>query len=168
MKPSSLKVLVASAITLLASVVGLGLAEAAAAEGPQRPAMQGAMHGGRHHMPLLRILKQLDLTPEQEQSVRSILESSAQRRDAFREKQRATLEALLKTMPDDPNYPALIAEQKQLAADAIQFGSEIHSQIYDLLTPEQKAKVPELLAEMKARMEERREWHRKRHAEPEV
>ena len=66
------------------------------------------------------------------------------------------------TMPDDANYPALIAAQKQLAADAIQQMSDTQTQIYAVLTPEQRAKVPEILAERQAKWEQRRENFRNR------
>jgi Spy/CpxP family protein refolding chaperone len=42
-------------------------------------------------------------------------------------------------------------------ADAIQQMSDTETQIYNVLTPDQKAKVPQLLAERKARWEQRRD-----------
>ncbi|HMN45591.1 MAG TPA: Spy/CpxP family protein refolding chaperone [Povalibacter sp.] len=126
----------------------------------------GQRHG--HHMhrhggaPLMGTLRQLDLTDEQKQSVRSVFANTRQQREALRDQQRSNRTALASTMPDDPKYPALIADRKKLAADAIQQSSDTQTQIYALLTPEQKAQIPQLLAERKARWEERRERFKER------
>jgi protein CpxP len=126
----------------------------------------GHRHHGRMHRhggaPLMGTLKQLDLTAEQKQSVQSIFEGNAPRRQALRDQQRSNRAALASTMPDDPNYPELIATQKKLATDTIQQASDTQTQIYALLTPEQKARVPQLLAERKARWEQRRGQHKER------
>jgi periplasmic protein CpxP/Spy len=119
-------------------------------------------HGGGSA--LMGTLKQLDLTAEQQQSVRSVFQSTADQRKALAEQSRANRAALASTLPDDPKYPALIAERKQLAAQRIQQSSDTESQIYALLTPEQKAKVPQLLAERKARWEERRQQWQNRNS----
>ena len=110
-------------------------------------------HGGA---PLMATLKQLDLTAEQKQSVQAIYESTAEQRKALREQRRANRESLASTLPDDANYPGLIATQKQLAVDAIQQSSDLQTQIFAVLTPEQKAQVPQLMAERKARLDQRR------------
>ena len=121
-------------------------------------------HGGGPHrdMPLMGTLKQLDLTAEQKQSVQSIFEGNAQQRQALRDQRRSNRAALASTMPDDPKYPELIATQKKLATDAIQQASDTQTQVYALLTPEQKARVPQVLTERKARWEQRRDQHRER------
>jgi periplasmic protein CpxP/Spy len=111
---------------------------------------------------LMGMLKELELTDAQQQSIRAVIDGNAAQRDALRERQRANREALATTMPDNPDYPALIESQKQLAVDAIQRASETHTQIYNLLTAEQKARVPELIAQRKARWAERREMWRNR------
>lgn len=121
-------------------------------------------HGGAPHrdMTLMRTLKQLDLTAEQKQGVQSIFEGNAPQRQTLREQQRSNRAALASTMPDDPKYPELIATQKKLATDAIQHTSDTQTQVYALLTPEQKARIPQVLAERKARWEQRREQHKER------
>lgn len=119
-------------------------------------------HGARHGSPLMGTLKQLDLTAQQQQSIKAVFQGNAEKRKALRDQQRANRQALATTMPDDANYPALIAAQKQLAADAIQQMSDTQTQIYAVLTPEQRAKVPEILAERQAKWEQRREHFRNR------
>ena len=97
-----------------------------------------------------------ELTAEQKQSVRAVFENNAPQRKALHARQRSNREALASTMPDDPGYPALIAAKKQLAAEAIQQASDTQTQVFALLTAEQKAKIPQILAERKARWEQRR------------
>ena len=121
----------------------------------------GAHRGGSA---LMGTLKQLDLTAEQQQSVRSVFQNNADQRKALAQQSRANRQALASTLPDDPKYPALIAERKQLATQRIQQSSDTESQIYALLTAEQKAKVPQLLAERKARREERRQQWQNRNS----
>lgn len=132
--------------------------------GDKTSADQGSARAHRHYgherLPLMGTLKQLDLTAEQQQSVRSIFESNAEARKALREQRRANRISLASVMPDDPGYPALIEERKQLAAQAIQQASDTQTQLYAVLTPEQKAKVPQVLAERKALREQRREERR--------
>ncbi|HEY6641991.1 Spy/CpxP family protein refolding chaperone [Povalibacter sp.] len=122
---------------------------------------QGHMHrhGGAS---LMGTLKQLDLTDAQKQSVQSIFAGGKEQRRALRSQQRSNRAALATTMPDDAKYPALVAVQKQLAADAIQQLSDTQTQLYAVLTAEQKARIPQLLAERKARWEQRREKIRDR------
>lgn len=114
---------------------------------------EGLSHGD---LPMMGTLRQLDLTAEQKQSVRAVFENNAPQRKALHDRQRSNREALAGTMPDDPGYPALIAEKKQLAAEAIQQASDTQTQVFALLTAEQKAKIPQILAERKARWEQRR------------
>lgn len=153
--------------SLLAACAALTIAGGVAYAGASADGKDaGHRHHGQMHRhggaPLMGTLKQLDLTAEQKQSVQSIFEGNAPQRQALRDQQRSNRAALASTMPDDPNYPELIATQKKLATDTIQQASDTQTQIYALLTPEQKARVPQLLAERKARWEQRRGQHKER------
>ena len=55
-------------------------------------------------------------------------------------------EALMAASPTDANYPSLLATEKSNAAARVQAMSDIKSQIYAVLTPEQRAQVPSLIA----------------------
>ncbi|MBB6095298.1 Spy/CpxP family protein refolding chaperone [Povalibacter uvarum] len=153
-----------AALTIAGGIAYAGTS--ADSNGDQRPQSmhRDSMHRHRGHdaMPMMGALKQLDLTAQQQQSVRAVLDSNAQQRKALRERERSNRDSLAGTMPDDPNYPGLIATKKQLAAEAIQQASDTQTQVFALLTPEQKAKVPQVLAERKARWEQRRGEHKER------
>lgn len=154
--------------SLLAACAALTIAGGIAYAGNNAGGASDQRHGSMHHhrghdrLPMMSTLKQLDLTADQQQSVRAVFESNAQQRKALRERERANRESLASTMPDDPDYPALIAAKKQLAAESIQHASDMQIQVFALLTPEQKAKVPQVLAERKARWEQRRGEHKER------
>lgn len=168
MTPNKLRTSILAACAALTIAGGMAYA-GAGADGKDASPRHGhhmhrhaGLHGG---MPLMGTLRQLDLTDEQKQSVRSVLASTKQQREALRDQQRSNRTALAGTMPDDPGYPALIATRKKLAADAIQQSSDTQTQIYALLTAEQKAQIPQLLAERKARWEERRERFKDRRSQ---
>lgn len=124
--------------------------------------MHMAHHAGE--APLARVVQKLDLTDEQRQSLRALVESSKAQRQSLHEQQRANASASLNTLPDDPSYLAMIEKRKQLAVEAIQQRSDLNVQIYALLTPEQKAQVPALIEEMKSKASERREMRKRRGA----
>lgn len=148
-------------VLLAACIIGTaGIATAAnatqstqATEGRFRGPMHG--HRGGHDLPLARLIQKLDLTDAQRQSVRSLLESAEPQRQALRERHRDAFKAGLTTLPDDPNYPALIQQRKELAAASIQQRADLNVQLYALLTPEQKAQIPELVEKMKERAKHR-------------
>lgn len=157
-----------SKIALLAALfmIGTGLTAHARDVGHElagKRARPMHMAGFGADLPLARIVQRLDLSDAQRQSLSSLLEATKAQSQELRKQQRELLEASLKTLPDDPDYPALIEKRKQLAIAAIQQRSDLNIQIYALLTPEQKAQVPALIEEMKTNAKERRmkRWTRR-------
>ena len=142
------------------AVMGLGtLAWAADSSAPAAPATphhwHGA-HGGMMHGPLHQALKALNLTPEQQQQVHSILESARPPAGT------AMPDITVLGNPGDPNFAAAVAQAKTQAAQHVQKMADITQQIYAILTPEQKAKLPQVLADMKAKFEQRKaQWEQK-------
>lgn len=161
MTSNRIRTAVLAACAALTIAGGVAHAHGDKTSGREAPSRM-SRHYGHERLPLAGTLKQLELSAEQRQSVRSIFESNAGARRALHEQRRANRAALASTMPDDPGYPALIETRKSLAAQAIQQASDVETQIYALLTPEQKAKVPPILAERKARWEQRRGQRRER------
>jgi Spy/CpxP family protein refolding chaperone len=144
-----------SKLALLAACVA-GTVGMAAAQ-PDAPANEPAdVHHGRMHVmhhrgepPLARLVQKLDLTDAQRESLDSLLDSWKAQSEAFHAQMREAMKAATTTLPDDPNYLALIETRKQLASTAIEQRSDLNVQIFALLTPEQKAQVPQLIEEMK-------------------
>ena len=158
-----------SKIALLATLMAAS-ASITTAYGQESARDYRGKHMHRMHMahygeaPLARLVQKLDLTDEQRQSLRALLESSKAQRQSLHGQQRENASAALTTLPDDPGYFAMIEKRKQLAAESIQQRSDLNVQIYALLTPEQKANVPALIEEMKTKASERRKIMRKRRA----
>ena len=103
--------------------------------------------GHRHHRgELRRVLTQLNLTPEQKTQIKSILLQAKTDLSARHANARANHEALAATSPNDPGYPALLATEKSNAAARVQTASDLKTQIYAVLTSDQQAKIPSLIA----------------------
>lgn len=120
-------------------------------------------HGG--HGPFLGALHQLNLTAAQQQSIHSLFDAAKPQMQSLHQQMRSNGEALQSTAPDAPNYPSLIATEKQLATQGVQQRADLHAQIYAVLTPQQKAQLPQVLADLKAKREQRIQ-QRKNHAPP--
>jgi len=112
-------------------------------------------HGAMLVGVLLHATKQLDLTAEQQQGIKTILSNARAQHATNAAGPPVDLTVL--SNPGDPNYAAAVQSAKTLAADRIQRQSELQSQIYNVLTPEQKAKLPQVLADMKTKFQQRRD-----------
>jgi Spy/CpxP family protein refolding chaperone len=145
---------------LVASALMLSAGTFAAAHPAEHVGMRANHFRGEHS--LAGLIQKLDLTQAQRENIRGILDASQAQRKALSDQHHATMKASLTTLPDDPNYLALVEKRKQLASEAIQQRSDLNSQIYALLTPEQKAQVPQLIEQVKAQMQERRGQRKQR------
>jgi len=122
-------------------------------------------HGGDPGMRYMQhVLDELDLTPEQQATVKDIFASARPRLHALHEQMRDVRESLIDTNPDDPDYSTIVnqASQKsgELASDLVREMSQVRTEVHAVLTDEQKAKLPEIRAEMKAKMQARHEQMR--------
>lgn len=148
-----------------AAVLAAGTAVAVAAVDTTTPATStpGAA-GGQHRgarlrgAPMLRAIRQLNPTTAQQQSIRDILKQArtqaVARRQANHQGGATTLAALAN--PGDPNYANAVEDAKTQAAARIQAMSDVQLQIYDVLTAQQKAQLPQVLADMQAQRQQRR------------
>lgn len=146
------------ALCLTPALGGIALASAATqpATTPQSAGwMQHEMHGG-HGGPggpdraFHRVLNQLDLTAEQKAQVRAIFDQGRPQLHAAHQSGRATRDQLEVTPPTDPAYPGMLASAKSNAADQIQLMSDLWTQVYAKLTPEQRARIPGIVAAQRA------------------
>ena len=115
-----------------------------------------------------RLMEALDLTPEQRDEVRDILEQARPRMRELRTGMRENMQALFELSPTDADYSSTVArasqEAGQLVSEMILYGSQVRTEIYSVLTAEQQARLPELKAEMRERFRERAErFHERRH-----
>jgi Spy/CpxP family protein refolding chaperone len=131
------------------------------------PAADHKWHGHRGGFLLgatLRATKQLNLTAEQQASIKSILSNARSQAKAARAAGNSQIDITVLGNPGDPNYATALQSAKTLAANRIQTESELQSQIYNVLTPQQKAQLPTVLASMKAQAAARRAAWEEKHA----
>ncbi|MPZ19404.1 MAG: periplasmic heavy metal sensor [Luteitalea sp.] len=146
-----------------AGVMALG-ALALAQPGP------GGWHGpGSHgHMggPGVWALRQLDLSDEQRELVRSIREQHRAELQAISEKLQPAREALTAaamTVPaDEAEIQARAADLAAVQTEAAVLHAGIHAEVFQILTPEQQEKAKALHAEWQERRAEFRQRHLER------
>jgi Spy/CpxP family protein refolding chaperone len=128
-----------------------------------------ATHGKWHHHQggfllgmTLRATKQLNLTAEQQASIKTILSTARAQAKAAHAAGAPAIDMSVLGNPGDANYATALQSAKTLAATRIQNESEIQGQVYNVLTAEQKAQLPTVLASMKAQAAQRRAaWEQK-------
>jgi Spy/CpxP family protein refolding chaperone len=139
-----------SVVVLTAALGGVAIASAAATESatPNDAPMRhgghegpGGPEGGFH-----RVLDQLDLTAEQKTQIRAIFDQAKPQLKAVHDSGRTSRDRLEVMPPTDPAYPGLLAAAKSNAAEQIQLASDLWTQVYAKLTPDQRARIPGIVA----------------------
>jgi Spy/CpxP family protein refolding chaperone len=158
-------------------------AQVPAGDPPPPPGVDGGRHGpgmhegkgGRHgrgmhgpgmmmpgmegHM-LMRMADELGLSPEQRQTIRGFFESAQPGFRDLHERMRANTKLMMDTQPDDPKYQSVVQQVGQssaeLAQQMVQQSSQLRTQVWSVLTADQKTKLKAKQAEMRAKWEERR------------
>jgi Spy/CpxP family protein refolding chaperone len=110
---------------------------------------------------MLHATRQLNLTAEQQQTIKGILSAAkAQHEQAGA----AAMDLSVLANPGDPNYATAVQSAKSRLAARLQTEIELQGQIYNVLTAEQKAQLPQVLASMKAKAQQRRAAWQQQHA----
>ena len=115
---------------------------------------------------LIASFRQLNLTPVQREQVRTILfnaqesvrmQMATAQQSGAAQQARENLAALQN--PGDPNYAKALQQYKARAAErlqqSIQLGSDTQQKLYNVLTAEQKAQLPKVLADLEAQRAQR-------------
>jgi periplasmic protein CpxP/Spy len=126
----------------------------------KRGGKRGHRGGGKGMM-----LSGVDLTDAQKAQVKQIMETSRTNMKTVHEQMKANRQQL-EASSENGNFnqaqvQSLAAQQGNLHAQMIVEKERVKSQIYQILTPEQKAKA----AEMKAQMEQKRQERQQKRAE---
>ncbi len=109
-----------------------------------------------------RTLDKLDLTAEQSAQIQAIFDAARPQMQAVRETERASREQLETTPPTDPGYAGIVASAKSNAAEQIQLMSDAWAKVYEKLTPDQRARIPGIVAAQRAE----RDAHRASRGQP--
>jgi len=111
---------------------------------------------------MLRATRQLNLTSDQQASIKSIMSTARAQHQAAAGT--AGVDMMTLANPGDPNYATALQNAKTAAATRLQNQVALQSQIYNVLTADQKAKLPQVLADMKSKFEARRAaWQQQQH-----
>jgi Spy/CpxP family protein refolding chaperone len=121
----------------------------------------GIRGGGMFVGVMLRATRQLNLTADQEASIESILSNARAQRQA--DAGTAPIDMMTLANPGDPNYATALQSAKAAAATRLQNEVQVQGQIYNVLTADQKAKLPQVLADMKSKFEARRAAWQQQH-----
>jgi Spy/CpxP family protein refolding chaperone len=159
------------AVWLTAALGGVALASAATQPAtPQNTeSMRHDMHDG-HGGPggpdggFHRVLDQLDLSAEQKTQIHSIFDQAKPQMQAARESGRANRDQLDVTPPTDAAYAGLLTFAKSNAAEQIQLMSDLWTQVYAKLTPDQRARIPGIVAAERTERDARRASWKQQHA----
>src|SRR3954468_23078861 len=154
-----------SLLLVATATVGTGAAMAAASTTTTPSATTAPAPGGKHwhhgHRGggmlvgvMLRATRQLNLTPDQEASIKNILSTARAQHQAAAGS--GSVDLMTLANPGDPNYAAALQNAKAAAATRLQQQVQVQGEIYNVLTPDQKAKLPQVLADMKTKAEQRR------------
>jgi Spy/CpxP family protein refolding chaperone len=107
---------------------------------------------------LQRMANELGLSPEQRKQVRAIYDSARPQTEANRSQLRAERQRLGDADPGDRNHTATVAAASkrigELTAQQVQQEGELRRKVWQLLTPEQRAKADAQRAEVRKRRAE--------------
>jgi periplasmic protein CpxP/Spy len=126
-------------------------------------------HGGKHRGGHEFFLRGLDLTDEQKTQIKQIMEASKEKNKAVREQLRANHQKLDEITAngafDEAQVTAIANQQGALSAQMIVEKERVKSQIFAILSDEQKAKAAQMKDQMKERFRNRMEKREAKNAE---
>jgi Spy/CpxP family protein refolding chaperone len=148
---------VLAAGALLTAAADISIATAADEATSATPAAPGP-HGW-HHRGAGQLLSKLNLSAEQQASVKTIMANAGPQIKSIHQEMRANSLKLRQTQPNDPNYAAVVAQVTQangaLHSQMITQREAMRAQIFKVLTPAQQTQLAALQAQMQARMQAR-------------
>lgn len=144
---------------------------APAASGSAQPMWQrgGQMHM-RHGRGGMGMFRQLDLTDAQRADIRKIREADMQQMRDGMQKLHEQRTAFMNATPGTPAYRSatdVLAKAEAAAAQArVVREADVHTKIYNVLTPAQRTKLASLRAERQAKMQQGQKSRMQRHGAP--
>jgi Spy/CpxP family protein refolding chaperone len=135
-------------LCLATSLAGIAAYAQTTATAPATTNTAGA-HGWHHHGHrggMFSVLHKLNLTPEQETEIKSIMAEQKSQYTALHASVEANRTALATTPPTDPGYATLIQTAQSNASTRIKLQSETWAAIYGKLTTQQQQAIPGIVA----------------------
>ncbi len=146
---------------LVTTAAGISIATAADAATSAAPAAVG-QHGWHPHHGDFHLLSKLNLSAEQQASIKTIMANAGPQMQSIRQEMRANSLKLSQTQPTDANYANVVSQVTQangsLHSQMITQREAVRAQIFKVLTPAQQTQLAELEAQMQARMQARMQF----------
>lgn len=142
-------------VAALAVMLGAAIAKSQTADATTPQPTHGHAWGMRGHMDFP--FKQLDLTDAQRQQVKSVMQKEHSTMQPLMQQVHAMQQQLKQYSEgtyDDAKVQALVAQQSQTLVQLKVEETRMHSEIYQLLTSDQQAKLKEIEASHEARMQQ--------------
>jgi periplasmic protein CpxP/Spy len=142
---------------LATTAAGISIATAADDATTAAPAAPGPHGWHHHHGGAFHMLSKLNLSAEQQASVKTIMANAGPQMKSIHQEMRANSLKLSQTQPTDANYPSVVAQVTQangaLHSQMITQREAVRAQIFKVLTPAQQTQLAALKAQMQARMQ---------------
>jgi len=149
--------LAAGALLAAASISVAAAADEATTAAPPAPAP--GPHAWHHHHGDGHLLAKLNLTAQQQASVKTIMANAGPQMKSTHQEMRANSLKLRQTQPNDPNYANVVAQVTQangsLHSQMITQKEAVRAQVFKVLTPAQQTQLVALQTQMHAQMEAR-------------
>jgi periplasmic protein CpxP/Spy len=143
---------------LVTTAAGISIATAAD-EATTAPAAAPGPHGWHHHHGAGHLYSQLNLSAEQQASIKTIMANAGPQLKSIHQEMRANSLKLSQTQPTDANYATVVSQVTQangsLHSQMITQREAVRAQIFKVLTPAQQTQLATLKAQMQARMQAR-------------
>jgi Spy/CpxP family protein refolding chaperone len=150
-----------AAATSLSIAAAAEEATTAAAPAPE-PAPGG--HAWHHHHGFEHLLAKLNLSAQQQASVKTIMANAGPQMKSIHQEMRANSLKLRQTQPNDPNYANVVAQVTQangsLHSQMITQKEAVRAQVFKVLTPAQQTQLAALESQMQAQMQARMQSRR--------
>jgi protein CpxP len=145
--------LAAGALVTAAASISIATAADEATTAP--PAAPGP-HGWHHHHGG-HLLSKLNLSAEQQASIKTIMANAGPQLKSIHQEMRANSLKLSQTQPTDASYASVVSQVTQangsLHSQMITQREAVRAQIFKVLTPAQQTQLAALQAQMQARMQ---------------
>lgn len=139
----------------LALCAGMAVAQDEAATAPRHHGMHGHFMGGELGLPL----HELNLTDDQKAQVKQIFQTEKPTMKPLMQQEMASHQQLIQLITsgnfDQAKASAIAAQESQTHLQLEVEHAKIASQVYQLLSSDQKAKVAQMIAQHQQRMQER-------------
>ena len=143
---------------LLAAATSISVATAADEAATAAPPAPGPDAWHRHHG-AGHLLAKLNLSAEQQASVKTIMAGAGPQMKSIHQEMRANSLKLRQTQPSDPNYANVVAQVTQangsLHSQMITQREAVRAQVFKVLTPAQQTQLVALQAQMITQMQAR-------------